>query len=86
MRAARRLVPPTRAKPLPHRAAGILSDGDSVRVQAGTAGVRFLLLAAKSHEASRWFSTDRSSLTRASKSKQALADYRSGHLAAAAPG
>ena len=35
------------AKPLPHRAAGVLSDGDSVRVQAGPEGVRFLLLAAK---------------------------------------
>ena len=36
-----------RAKPLPHRAAGVLSDGDRVQVQAGADGVRFLLLAAK---------------------------------------
>src|SRR5271169_626003 len=34
-------------KTLPHRAAGVLSDGDSVRVEAGVNGVRFLLLAAK---------------------------------------
>jgi len=34
-------------KPLPHRAAGLLSDGDSVRIEAGTDGARVLLLAAK---------------------------------------
>ena len=34
------------AKPLPHRAAGVLSEGDAVRVEAGAGGVRFLLLAA----------------------------------------
>src|SRR3984957_16563222 len=34
-------------EPLPHRAAGVLSDGDGVRVQAGAGEVRFLLLAAK---------------------------------------
>ncbi len=34
-------------KPLPHRAAGLLSDGDAVTVQAGAEGARFLLLAAK---------------------------------------
>ncbi|MGH8309884.1 MAG: pirin family protein [Steroidobacteraceae bacterium] len=32
---------------LPHRAAGLLSDGDSVTVTAGKDGARFLLLAAK---------------------------------------
>ena len=32
---------------LPHRAAGILSDGDAIRVQAGPEGARFLLLAGK---------------------------------------
>ena len=32
---------------LPHRAAGLLSDGDSVAVTAGKDGARFLLLAAK---------------------------------------
>jgi len=35
------------AKRLPHRSAGVLSDGDIVRVKADDAGVRFLLLAAK---------------------------------------
>jgi quercetin 2,3-dioxygenase len=35
------------ARQLPHRAAGVLSDGDGVRVQAGPDGVRFLLLAAR---------------------------------------
>jgi len=34
-------------KPLPHRAAGLLSDGDSVTVTAGADGGRFLLLAAR---------------------------------------
>ena len=32
---------------LPHRAAGLLSDGDSIAVTAGKDGARFLLLAAK---------------------------------------
>lgn len=32
---------------LPHRAAGLLSAGDRVRIEAGTDGARFLLLAAK---------------------------------------
>ena len=34
-------------KELPHRAAGLLSDGDALSVTAGPAGGRFLLLAAK---------------------------------------
>src|SRR5687767_2526531 len=34
-------------KQLPHRAAGLLSDGDGVTVQAGAEGARFLLLAAR---------------------------------------
>ena len=34
-------------KELPHRAAGLLSDGDAVTVVAGKDGARFLLLAAK---------------------------------------
>jgi redox-sensitive bicupin YhaK (pirin superfamily) len=34
-------------KTVPHRAAGLLSDGDSVRLQAGGQGARVLLLAAK---------------------------------------
>ncbi len=34
-------------EPLPHRAAGLLSDGERVSVQAGQKGARFLLLAGK---------------------------------------
>jgi redox-sensitive bicupin YhaK (pirin superfamily) len=34
-------------KPLPHRAAGLLSDGDAVRIEAGDQGARVLLLAGK---------------------------------------
>ena len=34
-------------KDLPHRAAGLLSDGDSVTIQAGKEGARCLLLAAR---------------------------------------
>jgi len=33
--------------PLPHRAAGVLSGGDAVRLEAGPAGARVLLLAGK---------------------------------------
>jgi redox-sensitive bicupin YhaK (pirin superfamily) len=69
------------AKPLPHRAAGILSDGDSVRVQAGAAGVRFLLLAARPLrepvvQYGPFVMNTREEI------EQALADYRDGHLAA----
>ena len=35
------------ATALPHRAAGLLSDGDAVRIQAGAQGARVLVLAAK---------------------------------------
>ncbi|HEX9184465.1 MAG TPA: pirin family protein [Burkholderiales bacterium] len=35
------------AKPLPHRAAGLLSDGDAVKIQAGAQGARVLVLAGK---------------------------------------
>jgi hypothetical protein len=34
-------------KPLPHRAAGLLSAGDAVRIEAGEKGARVLLLAGK---------------------------------------
>jgi redox-sensitive bicupin YhaK (pirin superfamily) len=73
------------AKPLPHRAAGVLSDGDSVRVQAGAEGVRFLLLAARPLrepvvQYGPFVMNTREEI------EQALADYRSGRLAAAARG
>jgi redox-sensitive bicupin YhaK (pirin superfamily) len=70
------------AKPLPHRAAGVLSDGDVVRVQAGAEGVQFLLLAAKPLrepvvQYGPFVMNTREEI------EQALADYRDGRLAAA---
>lgn len=72
-----------KARALPHRAAGVLSDGDSVHVQAGTEGVHFLLLAAKPLrepvvQYGPFVMNTREEI------EQALADYRDGKLAAAA--
>ena len=74
---------PDAAKPLPHRAAGVLSDGDSVRVEAGSEGVRFLLLAARPLrepvvQYGPFVMNTREEI------EQALADYRDGRLASAA--
>ena len=71
------------AKPLPHRAAGVLSDGDTVRVEAGANGVQFLLLAAKPIgepivQYGPFVMNTREEI------EQALADYRDGRLAATA--
>jgi quercetin 2,3-dioxygenase len=71
------------AAPLPHRAAGVLSDGDGVRVQAGAEGVRFLLLAARPLrepvvQYGPFVMNTREEI------EQALADYRDGRLIAAA--
>jgi redox-sensitive bicupin YhaK (pirin superfamily) len=71
---------PNSLKPLPHRAAGVLSDGDRVRVQAGAEGVRLLLLAAKPLrepvvQYGPFVMNTREEI------EQALADYRDGHLA-----
>jgi redox-sensitive bicupin YhaK (pirin superfamily) len=71
------------AKPLAHRAAGILSDGARVRVQAGAEGARFLVLAAKPLrepvvQYGPFVMNTREEI------EQALADYREGRLAAAA--
>jgi redox-sensitive bicupin YhaK (pirin superfamily) len=68
---------------LPHRAAGILSDGDQVRVVAGAGGVRFLLLSAKPLrepvvQYGPFVMNTREEI------EQALADYRDGRLAGAA--
>jgi redox-sensitive bicupin YhaK (pirin superfamily) len=73
------------SKPLPHRAAGVLSDGDSVRIEAADAGVRFLLLAAKPIgepvvQYGPFVMNTREEI------EQALADFRDGSLAAAARG
>jgi redox-sensitive bicupin YhaK (pirin superfamily) len=71
------------AKPLPHRAAGVLSDGDRVRVEAGAEGVRFLLLAAKPlHEPVVQYGPF--VMNTREEIEQALADYRDGRLATAA--
>ena len=74
---------PGAAGPLPHRAAGVLSDGDSVRVQAGAEGARFLLVAAKPVrepvvQYGPFVMNTREEI------EQALADYRNGRLAVAA--
>jgi redox-sensitive bicupin YhaK (pirin superfamily) len=71
------------AKPLPQGAAGVLSDGDSVRVEASTEGARFLLLAARPLrepvvQYGPFVMNTREEI------EQALADYRDGRLAAAA--
>ena len=42
-----RIGPETASQPLPNRGAGVLSDGDRVRVQAGQRGARLLLLAGR---------------------------------------
>jgi quercetin 2,3-dioxygenase len=73
---------PGAARPLPHRAAGVLSGGDSVRVRAGQGGVRFLLLAARPLrepvvQYGPFVMNTREEI------EQALADYRDGRLAAA---
>jgi quercetin 2,3-dioxygenase len=66
---------------LPHRAAGVLSDGTDLRVQAGRDGVRFLLLAARPLrepvvQYGPFVMNTRQEI------EQALADYREGRLAA----
>ena len=71
------------AKPLPHRAAGVLSDGDIVRVEAGPEGAHFLLLAARPLrepvvQYGPFVMNTREEI------EQALADYRDGRLATAA--
>ncbi|MBL6751081.1 MAG: pirin family protein [Nevskia sp.] len=69
-------------KPLPHRAAGVLSDGGAVRVVAGAQGARLLLLAARPIrepvvQYGPFVMNTREEI------EQAVADYRDGRLAAA---
>jgi quercetin 2,3-dioxygenase len=78
-----RIGPTGAAKPLPLRAAGVLSDGDGVRVEAGAEGARFLVLAARPLrepvvQYGPFVMNTREEI------EQALADYRNGRLAAAA--
>jgi len=70
-------------KPLPHRAAGVLSDGDRVELHAGTEGTRLLLLAARPLgepvvQYGPFVMNTREEI------EQALEDYRNGRLAGAA--
>jgi redox-sensitive bicupin YhaK (pirin superfamily) len=69
-------------KSLPRRAAGVLSDGDTVRVVAKDEGARFLMLAAKPLgepvvQYGPFVMNTREEI------EQALEDYREGRLAAA---
>jgi redox-sensitive bicupin YhaK (pirin superfamily) len=69
-------------KPLPHRAAGLLSDGDTVRIEAGAAGARVLLLAGKPIgepivQYGPFVMNTREEI------EQAIADYQSGEIAKA---
>ena len=71
------------AKSLPHRAAGVLSEGDQLHVRAGADGVRLLLLAARPLrepvvQYGPFVMNTREEI------EQALADYRDGRLASAA--
>ena len=70
------------ARPLPNRAAGVLSDGDAVRVTAGAVGVQFLLLAARPLREPVVQHGPFVMNTRA-EIEQALADYRDGRLGSA---
>ena len=72
-RAKARLGPADNDKPLPHRAAGVLSDGDTVRVQAGKDGTRFLLASRRSRCANRLSNTGRSCMNTREEIEQALA-------------
>jgi hypothetical protein len=68
------------AKPLPNRAAGLLTDGERVRVAAGEKGARMLLLAARPIrepvvQYGPFVMTSREEI------EQAIADYQSGAFA-----
>ena len=75
--------PAGEARVLPHRSAGALSSGGQVRVQAGVQGARFLLLAGRPLrepvvQYGPFVMNTREEI------EQAVEDYRSGRLAAAA--
>jgi redox-sensitive bicupin YhaK (pirin superfamily) len=76
-----RVGPQSAGVSLPRRAAGVLGDGSSVRIEAGADGARALLLAARAlHEPVVQYGPFVMN-TRA-QIDQAVADYRSGRLAA----
>jgi len=69
-------------RPLPHRAAGLLGDGDRVRIAAGPAGARLLLLAgAPIREPVVQYGPF--VMTTREEIEQAIRDYQSGRLVAA---
>jgi hypothetical protein len=75
--------PAGEARALPHRAAGVLSSGDRLSVQAGAQGARFLLLAARPLREPVVQYGPFVMNTRA-EIEQAIEDFRAGRLTAAA--
>jgi quercetin 2,3-dioxygenase len=76
-----RVGEPPSAQALPYRAAGVLSDGDSVRIEAGAGAVQLLLLAARPLrepvvQYGPFVMNTRQEI------EQAVEDYRSGRFAA----
>jgi hypothetical protein len=67
-------------RPLPHRAAGLLSDGEAVRIHAGEKGARVLLLAGKPLKEPMVQYGPFVMNTR-EEIEQAISDYQSGTLA-----
>ena len=67
-------------KPLAHRAAGLLSDGDAVRIESGDKGARVLLLAGKPIREPMVQYGPFVMNTR-EEIEQAIADYQAGTLA-----
>jgi redox-sensitive bicupin YhaK (pirin superfamily) len=75
--------PAGQARSLPHRAAGVLSAGEQIRLRAGAQGARFLLLAARPLgepvvQYGPFVMNTREEI------EQAVEDYRSGRLTTAA--
>jgi hypothetical protein len=76
-----RVGPNDDARPVPQRAAGVLSDGDSVRIQGGPQGARLLLLAARPlHEPVVQYGPF--VMNTRQEIEQAVEDFRSGRFAA----
>jgi quercetin 2,3-dioxygenase len=76
-----RVGEPSSAQTLPYRAAGVLSDGDSVHIEGGTGAVQLLLLAARPLrepvvQYGPFVMNTRQEI------EQAVEDYRSGRFAA----